>query len=125
MATTGYCMGGPMTMVAAATAPDRIRAGASFHGGGVATDKSDSPHLLVPKMKASYLFAIADNDDQRSPDEKVRLREAFDAAKLTAEIEVYAGAQHGWCPPDSQVYNEVQAEKAWARQLALFQKALA
>lgn len=124
MATTGYCMGGPMTMIAAATAPDRIRAGASFHGGGVATDKPDSPHLLVPRMKARYLFAIAENDDQRTPNEKAWLREAFDAAKLPAEIEVYAGAQHGWCPPDSQVYNEVQAEKAWARQLALFEKAL-
>lgn len=122
--TTGYCMGGPMTMVAAATAPERIRAGASFHGGGVATDKPDSPSLLVPKMKASYLFAIAANDDERTPNEKVWLREAFDAAKLPAEIEVYAGAQHGWCPPDSQVYNAEQAEKAWARQLALFEKAL-
>ena len=124
IATTGYCMGGPMTMVAAAAVPGRIKAGASFHGGGVASDKPDSPHLLVPQMKASYLFAIADNDDQRTPEEKDRLRAAFDAAKLDTEIEVYKGAMHGWCPPDSQVYNKEAAEKAWARQLALFKKAL-
>lgn len=123
--TTGYCMGGPMTMLTAAGLADRVRAGASFHGGGVATDKPDSPHLLVPKMKASFLFAIADNDDQKTPDEKVLLKAAFDAAKLPAEIEVYTGAQHGWCPPDSAVYDAEQAEKAWARMLVLFEKALA
>jgi carboxymethylenebutenolidase len=124
MATTGYCMGGPLTMRTAAAVPGRIKAGASFHGGGVATDKPDSPHLLVPQMKASYLFAIADNDDQRDPESKNRLRAAFDAAKLPAEIEVYKGAMHGWCPPDSAVYNAEQAEKAWARMLELFKKAL-
>lgn len=122
--TTGYCMGGPMTMITAASLSNRIRAGGSFHGGGVASNKPDSPHLLVPKMKASYLFAIADNDDQKTPDEKLLLRAAFDAAKLPAEIEVYTGAQHGWCPPDSTVYNAEAAEKAWARLLVLFEKAL-
>lgn len=122
--TTGYCMGGPMTMITAASLANRVRAGASFHGGGVASTKPDSPHLFVPKMKASFLFAIADNDDKKTPDEKVMLKAAFDAAKLPVEIEVYTGAQHGWCPPDSAVYNQEAAEKAWARMLALFEKTL-
>ena len=122
--TTGYCMGGPMTMRTAAAIPDRIGAGASFHGGGLATAEESSPHLLVPKMRASFLFAIAENDDENDPEAKVTLREAFDAADLDAEIEVYAGALHGWCPPDSAVYNEEQAERAWARLLALFEGAL-
>ncbi len=122
--TTGYCMGGPMTMRTAAAVPGRIGAGASFHGGGLATDDESSPHLLVPKMRASFLFAIAENDDENDPEAKVRLREAFDAADLDAEIEVYAGTLHGWCPPDSAVYNEEQAERAWARLLALFEGAL-
>jgi carboxymethylenebutenolidase len=125
MGTTGYCMGGPFTMRTAAAFPDRIGAGASFHGGGLVTDKPDSPHLLVPKMKANYLFAIAANDDERQPEAKDILREAFNKAKLPAEIEVYAGTQHGWCPPDAQVYNQEQAEKAWGRMLALFKTALA
>jgi carboxymethylenebutenolidase len=121
--TTGYCMGGPITMRAAAALPDRIGAGASFHGGGLVTDKPDSPHLLVPKMKAQYLFAIAQNDDQGQPEAKTALRDVFDKAKLKAEIEVYP-AQHGWCPPDGRVYDHDQAEKAWARMLALFKTAL-
>ena len=124
LATTGYCMGGPITMRAAAAFPDRIGAAASFHGGGLVTDKPESPHLLVPKIKAHYLFAIAENDDQKQPDAKDVLRQAFAKAKLPAEIEVYAGAMHGWCPPDSQVYNREQAEKAWNRMLALFKRAL-
>ena len=124
MGTTGYCMGGPITMRTAAAFPDRIGAGGSFHGGGLVTDKPDSPHLLVPKMKAHYLFAIAQNDDEKQPDAKDKLREAFAKAKLPAEIEVYTGAQHGWCPPDSQVYNAELAEKAWARLLALFKTSL-
>lgn len=125
MGTTGYCMGGPMVMQTAAAVSGRIRAGASFHGGGLATDKPDSPHLLVPRMKASFLFAVAENDDQRNPNEKELVRKAFADAGLPAEIEVYAGAMHGWCPPDSPAYNEAQAEKAWGRLLALFGKALA
>lgn len=124
MASSGYCMGGPMTMITAALRPDRVRAGASFHGGGLATDKPDSPHVMVPKMKAAYLFAIAENDDAREPAVKDTLRTAFAAAKLPAEIEVYAGTMHGWCPPDSKVYNAAQADKAWARMLALFKTAL-
>ena len=124
LATSGYCMGGPITMRAAAAFPDRIGAAASFHGGGLVTDKPESPHLLVPKIKAHYLFAIADNDDQKQPDAKDVLRDAFAKSKLPAEIEVYAGAMHGWCPPDSQVYHREQAEKAWNRMLALFKRAL-
>lgn len=119
--TTGYCMGGPMTLRTAAVAPDRVRAGASFHGGGLATDAPDSPHLLVPQIKARYLFAIAENDDGRAPDDKTKLRAAFDAAKLPAEIEVYPGTLHGWCPPDSRAYNPAQAERAWSRLLATFE----
>ncbi len=121
--TTGYCMGGPITMRTAASLPDRIGAGASFHGGGLVTDKPDSPHLLVPKMKAQYLFAIAQNDDQQQPDAKTVLKDTFAKANLKAEIEVYP-AQHGWCPPDGRVYDHDQAEKAWARMLALFKTAL-
>jgi carboxymethylenebutenolidase len=124
MGTTGYCMGGPYTMRTAATVPDRIGAGASFHGGGLVTDKPDSPHLLIPKMKAHYLIAIAENDDQRQPEAKDVLRAAFAKASLPAEIEVYAGTLHGWCPIDSQVYNHDQAEKAWSRMLVLFKSAL-
>jgi carboxymethylenebutenolidase len=124
MATTGYCMGGPITLRTAATFPDRIGAGASFHGASLVTDKPDSPHLLVPKMKAHYLFAIAENDDKQQPAAKDALREAFAKAKLPAEIEVYAGAMHGWCPPDGAAYNEAQAEKAWSRMLELFKTAL-
>ena len=123
--TMGYCMGGPFTMRTAASLPERIGAAASFHGGGLVTDQSDSPHLLVPQMKANYLFAIAENDDENQPDAKNVLRDAFAAAGLSAEIEVYAGALHGWCPPDSTVYHEQQAERAWSRLLALFENALA
>ena len=125
MATTGYCMGGAITMRTAATFPERIGAAASFHGGGLVTDKPDSPHLLVPTMKAHYLIAIAANDDERQPEAKDVLKQAFAAAKLPAEIEVYAGAMHGWCPPDASVYNEAQAEKAWSRMLELFKTSLA
>ena len=123
--TTGYCMGGPLVFETAAAVPDRVGAGATFHGGGLVTDKPDSPHLLIPKMKASYLIAIAENDDQKQPDAKTVLRDSFARAKLKAEIEVYKGTLHGWCPPDSQVYNQEQAEKAWSRLLVLFKTALA
>jgi len=124
MGTTGYCMGGPLTMRTAAAAPQRVGAGGSFHGGGLVTDKPDSPHLLIPQMKAQYLIAIAANDDERQPEAKDVLRAAFAKAHLKAEIEVYAGTMHGWCPPDSQVYNPEQAEKAWSRMLVLFKSAL-
>lgn len=123
--TTGYCMGGPIVMRTAAAVPDRIGAGGSFHGGGLATKNPDSPHLLIPTMKAHFLIAVAENDDQREPETKNVLRDAFAKAKLPAEIEVYAGAAHGWCPPDSAVYNQKQAERAWERLLVLFKAALA
>ena len=122
--TTGYCMTGSYVMRLAAAIPDRIGAGGSFHGGGLATDQDDSPHLLASQMKAGFLIAIAENDDERNPEEKVLLREAFDANGVEAEIEVYDGTLHGWCPPDSSVYNEAQAERAWARMLDLFERRL-
>lgn len=123
--TTGYCMTGSYVMRLAAAMPDRIGAGASFHGGRLVTDKDDSPHLLAPQMQAALLIAIAENDDERDPGAKVALRQAFDDAGVAAEIEVYEGALHGWCPPDSAVYNEVQAERAWSRLLDLFERNLA
>ena len=122
--TTGYCMGGPLVLQTAAAVPDRIGAGATFHGGGLATDKPDSPHLLIPGMKAQFLIAIAENDDAKEPEAKNVLREAFAKAKLPAEIEVYAGTKHGWCPTDAAVYDHDQAEKAWSRLLELFKRAL-
>lgn len=125
MGTTGYCMGGPIVMRTAASFPERVGAGGSFHGGGLATDKPDSPHLLVPKMKAHILIAIAANDDERDPKAKVLLREAFDKANVPAEIEVYAGTKHGWCPPDAAVYDQASAEKAWSRLLATLKAGIA
>ena len=123
--TQGYCMGGPMTFHTASAVPDRIGAVASFHGGGlVGKDPATSPHLLAAATKASFLIAIAENDDKASPNDKTVLKETFDKAKLTSEIEVYPAA-HGWCPPDTKVYNEPAAEKAWTRLLALYGKALA
>lgn len=123
--TTGYCMGGPIVLRTAAAVPNRIGAGATFHGGGLVTQAEDSPHTLIPTMKADFLIAIAVNDDERDPESKNVLKADFAKAGLNAEIEVYEGAMHGWCPPDSRVYNEAQAEKAWSRLLALFEKALA
>jgi carboxymethylenebutenolidase len=129
--THGYCMGGPLVMRTAAALPDRVGAGASFHGGGLVTGKPDSPHLLAPKIKAHMYFAIAANDDAREPDQKDKLREAFEAAQVPAEIEVYPGTLHGWCVPDmplhngSPVYNEPAAQRAWSKLLALYKTALA
>ena len=123
--TTGYCMGGPLVFQTAAALPERVGAAATFHGGGLATDQPDSPHLLIPKMKAHFLIAIAANDDEKQQTSKDILRDSFKKAGLPAEIEVYTGTMHGWCPPDSAVYNADQAEKAWSRLLALFKEALA
>jgi len=126
----GYCMGGALVVRTAATLPDRIGAGASFHGGGLVTDKPDSPHLLAPKIKARMYFGIAASDDSRQPDAKDKLKEAFSAAKVSAEIEVYP-AQHGWCVPDmpvrdgAPIYNKAEAERAWAKLVALYKAALA
>ena len=123
--TAGYCMGGPMVMRTASALPERVGAAGSFHGGGLVTDQPDSPHLAIPEMKAQFLIAIAENDDEREPEAKNVLRDSFSKVGLPAEVEVYAGAAHGWCPPDASVYNEVQAERAWGRLLVLFEKALA
>ena len=123
--TQGYCMGGPIAFRTAAAMPDRVGAVASFHGGGLVTDQPNSPHLQAAKTKAQFLIAIAANDDARAPNDKTVLKETFSKANLPAEIEVYEGAAHGWCPPDAGVYNEAQAEKAWSRLLALYGKALA
>ena len=122
--TQGYCMGGPIAFRTSAAVPDRVGAVASFHGGGLVTQNPNSPHLQASKTKAQFLIAIATNDDQRAPTEKDVLKETFAKANLPAEIEVYPGA-HGWCPPDSGVYLEAAAEKAWTRLLALYGKALA
>ena len=122
--TTGYCMGGPMVMRTAAAVPERVGAAATFHGGGLASTAADSPHLLVPQMKAQSLHCVAQNDDQRDANAKVLLKEAFDKAKLLTEIEVYP-AMHGWCAIDSEQFNMEQAERAHARLLVLFGKALA
>jgi len=131
MGTQGYCMGGPWVLKTAAQLPDRIGAGASFHGGGLVTDKPDSPHLLAPRIKARMYFAIAASDDARQPDAKVELREAFAAARVPAEIEVYPGTIHGWCVPDMPlengrpIYDKPDAERAWGRLVGLYHSALA
>jgi len=123
--TTGYCMGGPMVMRTVAAVPDRLGAGATFHGGGLASDADDSPHLLIPDTTAHMLHCVAANDDENDPEAKNTLRQAYASAGIPAEIEVYEGTLHGWCPPDSAVYHEAQAERAWTRLLALFESALA
>ncbi len=128
--TQGYCMGGALVMRTAASLPDRIGAGASFHGGGLVTDQPSSPHLLAPKIKARLYIAVASNDDARQPDAKDKLREAFAAAKVPAEVELYQSL-HGWCMPDmpaevgKPIYNKPEAEKAWAKLVALYKAALA
>lgn len=124
LGTTGYCMGGPIAVRTASVAPDRVGAVGTFHGAAMVTPAPDSPHRLIAQTKASYLIAIAENDDKKEPDAKNQLRAALDAAKLPAEVEVYPAA-HGWCPPDTQVYDAAQSEKAWSRLLADFGKALA
>ncbi len=121
--TIGYCMGGPIVMRTAASVPNRVGAAGTFHGGGLVTKEADSPHLLIPRMKAQYLIAIAENDDQRDPEAKSVLKDSFAQAELPAEIEVYP-AGHGWCPPDTRVHDRDQAEKAWGRLLKLFERAL-
>jgi carboxymethylenebutenolidase len=125
MGVRGYCMGGPLTFRTAAAASERVGAAATFHGGGLVTDKPDSPHLLIPKMKAEVVCAVADNDDKRDPAAKDKLKEAFAAAHLKAKVDVYEGCNHGWTVRGSQVYNEVGAERAWAELIALYKRNLA
>jgi carboxymethylenebutenolidase len=126
--TQGYCMGGPLVLRTAATVPDRVGAGGSFHGGGLVTANPDSPHLLAPKIKAQLYFGIASSDDKQQPDAKDKLKVAFPVAK----IEVYGDAMHGWCIPDMPpqangmpTYNKPDAERAWGELLVLYKKALA
>jgi carboxymethylenebutenolidase len=127
--TQGYCMGGALVVRTAAAVPDRIGAGASFHGGGLVTDKTDSPHLLASRIRARMYFAVASSDDQRQPDAKDKLREAFAQARVPAEVEVYP-AKHGWCVPDmptdagAPIYSAPEAERAWGKLLALYKGAL-
>ncbi|HEY4362340.1 MAG TPA: dienelactone hydrolase family protein [Bryobacteraceae bacterium] len=125
MGTQGYCMGGPMAFRTAAAVPGRVGAVGTFHGGGLVTNMPNSPHLQAAQSKAQFLVAIAANDDMRAPNDKTAIKDTFATANLPAEIEVYIGSAHGWCPPDSTVYNEPLAEKAWSRLLALYGKALA
>ena len=125
MGTQGYCMGGPIAFRTAAAMPDRVGAVGSFHGGGLVTNMPNSPHLQAAKSKAQFLIAIAESDDKTAPNDKTAMKDTFAKANLPAEIEVYTGSAHGWCPPDSTVYNEPLAEKAWSRLLALYGKALA
>ncbi len=126
----GYCMGGPLMLRTAATLPDRVGAGASFHGGGLVTDMPDSPHLLAPKIKARLYIAIAASDDTRQPDAKDKLKAAFAAAKVPAEVVVYDGTQHGWCVPDMPmqngmpIYSKPDAERAWSKLTELYKSAL-
>jgi carboxymethylenebutenolidase len=123
-------MGGALVFRTVAAVPNRVGAGASFHGGGLVTDRPGSPHTLIPQMKARLYVGIAANDDARQPDAKDKLREAFTAAKVPAEVEVY-GSQHGWCVPDmpaeagKPIYNKPDAERAWAKLVALYKTALA
>ena len=129
--TQGYCMGGPLVMRTAAAVPDRVGAVGSFHGGGLVTANPNSPHLLAPKIHARMYFGIAANDDQRQPDAKDKLKAAFAAANVPAEIEVYSNAQHGWCMTDmpaqggAPIYSKPDAERAWGKLLALYKTALA
>ncbi len=129
--TQGYCMGGPLVVKTAAAMPNRVGAGASFHGGGLVTPNPDSPHLLAPKIKARMYFGIAANDDMGQPDAKTKLKEAFEAAKVPVEIEVYSQSQHGWCVPDmpkqgngEPIYNKPDAERAWTKLMALYKAGL-
>jgi carboxymethylenebutenolidase len=124
MGVQGYCMGGPLTFRTAATVPERVGAAATFHGGGLVTDKPDSPHLMIPKMKAEVLCCVAANDDARDPAAKDKLKEAFDAAHLKATVEVFEGCNHGWTVRGSQVYNEEGAERAWSELTALYKRNL-
>ncbi len=121
----GYCLGGPLTLRSAAHLPERIGACASFHGGSLVTDRPDSPHMLASKIAARTYFAIAANDDEKQPDAKDKLQEAFAAAKVPVETEVYTDALHGWCVPDMSVYNRPAAERAWGKLLALYRQAVA
>ena len=122
--TQGYCMGGPITFRTAAAVSDRVGAVAAFHPGALVTDAPNSPHLQAARSKAQFLVCLGDNDDKQRPKEKDILRETFQKAGLKLEVEVYMAA-HGWCPPDTQMYNAGESQRAWDRLLATYQQALA
>jgi carboxymethylenebutenolidase len=128
--TNGYCMGGSLVLRSAAAVPERIGAVGSFHGGWLVTDQPDSPHLLAPKIHARVYVGIGSDDDRKQPEAKDKLRDAFAAAKVKAEIEVYPNSLHGWCirdmPPNGNraIYNQVDAEHSWQKLLALYKAAL-
>jgi carboxymethylenebutenolidase len=119
--SNGYCQGGPFTVRTAAAVPTRVKAAASFHGGGLVTAAADSPHKLLGSTTASYLIAVARNDDARAPTDKDTFKAAAQAAGRAAEVEVY-NADHGWCALDAPIYDKAEAERAWARMLALYAK---
>jgi len=129
--TQGYCMGGPLVVRTAAAVSNRVGAGGSFHGGGLVTPNPDSPHLLAPKIKARMYFGVAANDDMQQPDAKTKIKEAFEAAKVPVEVEVYPQSQHGWCvadmpkqPNGEPIYNKADADRAWSKLLALYKAGL-
>jgi carboxymethylenebutenolidase len=130
LGTQGYCMGGRLVFLTAATLPDRVGAGASFHGGGLVADGAGSPHHLLPKIKARLYVAVAADDDRADPTAKDTLRAAMQAAGVAGAVELYPTALHGWCVPDmpardgQPVYNAPEAERAWASLLALYRSAL-
>ncbi|WP_232492963.1 dienelactone hydrolase family protein [Novosphingobium kaempferiae] len=119
--SNGYCMGGPFTVRTAAAVPARVGAAVSLHGAGLVTEAADSPHRVLAGTKASFMFAIARNDDAKQPDAKTELKKAAEAAKRPAQVEVYA-ADHGWCVPDSPAYDPGEADRAWKAMVATFAK---
>lgn len=122
--TVGFCMGGGMAIAAAGTYPERIAAAASFHGGRLATDAPDSPHVYAPKIKAEVYIGVADNDQSYPPEMEKRLEQAFTEAGVNFRSEHYPGALHGWMKPDFPIYNEEAAERGWREMLALFARNL-
>ncbi len=121
---TGYCMGGGLALRAAGNFPDRIAAAAAFHGGRLATDAPDSPHLLAPKIRAKVYVAGADEDAGFPPQQADRLRDALTAAGVANTVEIYQGARHGYAPPDMPVYNEAAAERHWRELVKLLDETL-
>lgn len=122
--TVGFCMGGGMAIAAAGAYPDRIGAAVSFHGGNLATDAANSPHLSAPTIEAEVYVAGADEDGSYPPEMHDRLKQAFDEAGVTYRAEIYEGAHHGWMKPDFPVYDEAAAERGWREMLALFARTL-
>ncbi len=132
MGTQGYCMGGPLVFKTTASNPERVGAGATFHGGGLVTDKPNSPHLLIPKMHSRMYIAIAASDDTKQPDAKDTLKSSFAAAEVPAEVVVYKGTFHGWTVRDmpkqadgTPTYNPPEAERAFDALLALYKDSIA